>query len=669
MDALRQETLQIRQDINAVRISTDAPQNRARSFADAVRQGRPPAPAHHLSAHGSDSSPGITRSELGEDREVIVHLGDTDAVKRYRGLTAKDVKRRAEKAKVDAAHRFGVPTLASVAFVAVRQLKSGDICFTMRSAKEAEIARTHQGWAKSLCKEAKVHLPTWGIVVHDVNVKTLRLNKAAELGNEQEQQRLIKELETSNQYTWGADAKVIKLHWAAIPEGKKAGSMIIELNSPVTANKAIDLNTLVGDDSLTTVLYDRAARIRQCHRCQQYGHIGTTCSNGAKCVFCAEEHLSRECKRQQDGMLSERKCANCGGAHSGWSKRCEAFRKEIERVEARRAVRPRYHRVPAHISMSQQSVGSRTEGSSAPQGTDPVSSGSGSSARSSSGEQTHGDSGLVRSVSSLQTSQQAEKGVDTPSVATSSNANRVSQSGFKTSTKGGRKGKNKKGVQEASEAMDTREDPAASQSRPLQQQEVSQVQAITDSIHRSIHTPTQTQSEPSRRPSKASKRISEIPRRMTRMTTRVSEAVKKACLGQQDKDGDAVFDEGLREKHDQLPIYIDDLASTNDQNTEYRPSSALTEKNSNTSKGSVARKASGKENLKPVFPNAAKSTKSAPAGRSRPMKRKHGADAPVGEGIISTGFSNRSSLKEARKKATKKPKSTKKPAPRSSLNE
>jgi hypothetical protein len=33
IDALRQETLQITQDINAVRISTDLPQNRARSFA------------------------------------------------------------------------------------------------------------------------------------------------------------------------------------------------------------------------------------------------------------------------------------------------------------------------------------------------------------------------------------------------------------------------------------------------------------------------------------------------------------------------------------------------------------------------------------------------------------------------------------------------------------
>lgn len=56
IDALRQETLQIKQDINAVRISTDQPQNRVKSFADAVRQA--PAPTHYLSEHGSGSSPG-----------------------------------------------------------------------------------------------------------------------------------------------------------------------------------------------------------------------------------------------------------------------------------------------------------------------------------------------------------------------------------------------------------------------------------------------------------------------------------------------------------------------------------------------------------------------------------------------------------------------------------
>ncbi|KAJ6133707.1 hypothetical protein N7523_000029 [Penicillium sp. IBT 18751x] len=560
IDALRQETLQIKQDINAVRIFTDHSQNRTRSFAEAVRQA--PAPAHYLSEHGSGSSPRINRSELGGDREVIIHLGDADAVKRYRGMTAKDIKKRAERVKVEAALRQGVPTLASVAFVAVRVLMSGDICFMMRSAKEAEIARTHQGWTKGLCKEAKVHLPTWGIIVHDVNVRTLGINNATELQEPQHQQRLIKELETSNRGTWGEEAKVIKLRGQ---EGHRP-------------------EYLIGDDSLTTILYDRAARIRQCHHCQQYGHIGSTCPNGAKCVFCADEHLSRECERRQNGLLIERKCANCGGAHAGWSRRCEAFRKEVERVEIRRATRPRYHRVPAHISISQQSVGSRSEESapSAPSretGSESSGSGASSSARSSSGEQTYGGRGLVRSVSGLQSSQQAGS-----ESITFTNASRVPRGSFKTSTKGGTKGKNKRGVRAASEPMDTAEDQPQ---KPLVDPPVDSC-SIADAVR----------------------------------------AIQAVLQGGEDEDEEVVIDEGRRKEHELQPIIIDESStnvSINDQDSDYRPSTALSEGDANATKDTTACRAAGKENDSPtdppIFSSTAKSTKSAPAGRSRPMKQ------------------------------------------------
>ncbi|KAJ5661393.1 uncharacterized protein N7477_009009 [Penicillium maclennaniae] len=183
-------------------------QSRAKSFADAIRQGCPPAPAHYLSVHGSDSSPGITRSSPSSDREVIVHLGDADAVKRYRGITAKDIKRRTERVKVDAAIRLCVPTLASVAFVAVRVLKSGDICFTMRSAKEAEI----HGHTKGPSADLGGHYAR----CECTHPRDQRCNGAAGTGEE---------------------AKVIKLYWAVVPNGKKSGSLVVELDSPVAETR------------------------------------------------------------------------------------------------------------------------------------------------------------------------------------------------------------------------------------------------------------------------------------------------------------------------------------------------------------------------------------------------------------------------------------------------
>lgn len=53
--------------------------------------------------------------------------------------------------------------------------------------------------------------------------------------------------------------------WLTVPEGKKSGPLVLEFTSPVIANKAIDAGTLWDSQNLDTVLYDRAARIRQCH--------------------------------------------------------------------------------------------------------------------------------------------------------------------------------------------------------------------------------------------------------------------------------------------------------------------------------------------------------------------------------------------------------------------
>ncbi|KAJ5128189.1 hypothetical protein N7448_008968, partial [Penicillium atrosanguineum] len=208
---------------------------------------------------------------------------------------------------------------------------------------------------------------------------------------------------------------------------------------------------------------------------------------------------------------------------------------------------------------------------------------SGSSARSCSGDQTHGGSGLVRSVSSLQSSQQAENEVSTTSVVASSS--KAPRGSFKTSTKGGAKGNNKRGIRAVSDPMDTTEE----------QQDISLALAITDSIHQSIHALSQTQSEPSKRSFRTARLTRGLPPRVTRKTTRVAEATKKACLERQEGDREAIFDEERRKEHDQLPITIDDSSSINDQDTDYRPFSALTEADANASKNREAHTAAGRK--------------------------------------------------------------------------
>ncbi|OQE60176.1 hypothetical protein PENNAL_c0312G08395, partial [Penicillium nalgiovense] len=364
-EQLRQETSQIKQDIHAVRIASSnvnanaSGSNRIRSYVDAVKHA--PPPTHFLSSHGSASTYPATPSDLLQDRQIIVKLGDSDGIKLFRTKTPAEITKLAEKARVKAAKATYGITVASAKFVAARQLKSGDISLSLRTAKEAEIMRCHRAcWVKHLWKGSEVRLPSWGVVIHDVNVRSLGINSAAGLNEQGRKQGIIKQLLTENLFHWGDETEITQVSWLVLPEGKKSGSLIVEFTSPYIANKAIDTGTLWDSEVLTTVLYDRAARIRQCHNCQKYGHIGNTCSNETKCVFCAEKHHSRDCQRKKDATLSERKCANCGGAHNGWSKRCPDFINEIERVQALAQARERHHRVPAYLSMAARRTSAAT---------------------------------------------------------------------------------------------------------------------------------------------------------------------------------------------------------------------------------------------------------------------------------------------------------------------
>ena len=87
-------------------------------------------------------------------------------------------------------------------------------------------------------------------------------------------------------------------------------------------------------------LYDRGAQLRQCFRCQRYGHIARRCkADHPACGQCGEEHESRDHKY---GVHSDSpNCVNCrGDDHNVWSPTCSVRARELERMKKRLAVRP-----------------------------------------------------------------------------------------------------------------------------------------------------------------------------------------------------------------------------------------------------------------------------------------------------------------------------------------
>lgn len=69
-------------------------------------------------------------------------------------------------------------------------------------------------------------------------------------------------------------------------------------------------------------------KLKQCHRCQMWGHTQRYCHGQVKCVKCAGSHLSKKCDR--DASKEPPKCANCGSAHTANFKECPCCPESVE---------------------------------------------------------------------------------------------------------------------------------------------------------------------------------------------------------------------------------------------------------------------------------------------------------------------------------------------------
>lgn len=81
--------------------------------------------------------------------------------------------------------------------------------------------------------------------------------------------------------------------------------------------------------------YARQSLITQCHRCQKYGHGSSNCTIAPRCLKCAENHLTRECKmppRCQENMAKLR-CSNCSGNHPANYSQCPIRLQHIQKLK------------------------------------------------------------------------------------------------------------------------------------------------------------------------------------------------------------------------------------------------------------------------------------------------------------------------------------------------
>lgn len=75
---------------------------------------------------------------------------------------------------------------------------------------------------------------------------------------------------------------------------------------------------------ITVESQHQKAVIRKCYRCQRFGHAQSRCAANPRCVFCAGNHHTYECRKD---TVKARKCCNCGEEHTASFRGCKSWPK------------------------------------------------------------------------------------------------------------------------------------------------------------------------------------------------------------------------------------------------------------------------------------------------------------------------------------------------------
>ena len=79
----------------------------------------------------------------------------------------------------------------------------------------------------------------------------------------------------------------------------------------------------------------------QCHRCQDYGHTKNYCERPPRCVKCAEDHHTSDCKRDPNAPPQ---CALCNEQHTANYRGCPIYKRRIALRQGPTANHtPRFH--------------------------------------------------------------------------------------------------------------------------------------------------------------------------------------------------------------------------------------------------------------------------------------------------------------------------------------
>ncbi len=284
-----------------------------------------------------------TPSIIQAQREIIVKITDPVTIENLRAKNPRTLQSHIDRAIEQSKNTH----IEKIRVASANQLKSGDLSIKTINITEAEILRQFANdWAPRIGNGASIRTLTYGVIAHGIRTSSMDMEKFDQIKTEI--------LQDNKPFIPTADIKYIGWLSRSAPT-KSASSIIIEFTRPEDANKIIDEGLIWQGEAFQCERYDRKCRLKQCYKCQKYGHIGTQCRAPNACGYCAEQHSSRDCPTKADKEVT-RKCAMCKGPHEAWNKGCPVRQTEMGKVKSAYDSRQPYHYVPPRAEPRQNSI-------------------------------------------------------------------------------------------------------------------------------------------------------------------------------------------------------------------------------------------------------------------------------------------------------------------------
>ena len=224
-------------------------------------------------------------------------------------------------------------------------MASGDLLIGTTTEEAKKGLEEDQQWLRGLSASATIRRKVYTVMAHGIRVARV---------NTTNQASAIVEIERQNR-ALHPGLKIERVSWPKTVEGKPVSTLHLDLFCPMAANRLLEKGLLEDLCAHTCEVFNQAAHLTQCFRCQAYGHVARACKSMAKCAHCAGEHSTQDCRRVDD--QSKARCANCcQHGHTAWMKVCPVRSTEIDRLQA-----VRMH-TPAHFQVGELSRRVNTRG-------------------------------------------------------------------------------------------------------------------------------------------------------------------------------------------------------------------------------------------------------------------------------------------------------------------